>query len=153
MPGRIGVRAVVDGPVGAAERLWYDPQRWPNFIDGFGHVVKVEGDWPGIGARVVWDSTPAGRGRVNERVVEHEPGSGQALAVEDPRMRGTQRVTFVPVEGGTEVRLALEYQLKQANLLTPLVDMLFIRRALRDALRRTLTRFGNELAADRELFG
>ena len=148
---RVGVRAVVDGPVGAAETLWYDPQRWPSFIDGFGHVVKVEGGWPTPGAHVVWDSTPAGRGRVSERVLEHEPGEGQTLAVEDPRMRGTQRVAFAAVEDGTEIRLGLEYQLKQRNPLTPLVDLLFIRRALRDSLRRTLTRFGHELAGDRDL--
>ena len=36
---RVGVRTRVDGPVGAAERLWYDPQRWPNFIDGFGEFT------------------------------------------------------------------------------------------------------------------
>ena len=150
---RVGVRTRVDGSVSAAEGLWYDPRRWASFVDGFGHVVKVEGDWPSEGARVVWDSTPAGRGRVTERVVEHRAGEGQLLEVEDPRMRGTQRVGFAPGEEGTEVRLELEYELKQRNLLTPLVDLLFIRRALRDSLRRTLTRFGHELAADRELLG
>jgi Polyketide cyclase / dehydrase and lipid transport len=148
---RIGVRAQVDGSVGEAERLWYDHRRWPNYLDGFGHVVKVDGEWPRVGARTVWDSTPAGRGRVSEEVVEHEPGAGQALAVEDPRLRGTQRVSFLPREGGTEVRLELDYRLKERNPLTPVVDVLFIRRALRDSLRRTLARFGNELAADREL--
>ena len=145
---RIGVRTRVDQPVGAAEALWYDPQRWASFVDGFHHVVKLEGDWPAVGARVLWDSTPAGRGRVSERVVEYEPGGGQTLEVDDPRMRGTQRVEFVPRDPGAEVRLELDYQLKDANLLTPVVDLLFIRRALRDALRRTLDRFARELAAD-----
>jgi hypothetical protein len=148
---RVAVRTRVDQSVGAAEELWYDPRRWAGFVDGFHHVVKVEGDWPGVGARAVWDSTPAGRGRVSERVVEYEAGRGQALAVDDPRMRGTQRVHFVPGDESTEVRLELEYELKEGNLLTPLVDLLFIRRALRDALRRTLARFARELAADHEL--
>jgi hypothetical protein len=148
---RIGVRTQVEGSVGEAEELWYDPRRWPNFLDGFGHVVKVDGEWPRAGARAVWDSTPAGRGRVSEEVVEHEPGAGQELAVEDPRLRGAQRVSFLAREGGTEVRLELEYRLKERNPLTPLIDLLFIRRALRDSLRRTLARFGHELAADREL--
>jgi uncharacterized membrane protein len=148
---RVAVRIRVDQPVGAAEALWYDPERWPAFIDGFHHVVTVDAGWPAAGARSVWDSTPAGRGRVSERVVEYEPGAGQALAVEDPRMRGTQRVRFVPLEDGAEVRLELEYELKEGNVLTPLVDLLFIRRALRDALRRTLARFARELAADHEL--
>jgi hypothetical protein len=148
---RVGVRTRVDQPAAAAEELWYDPQRWAAFVDGFHHVVKVEGDWPRVGGRVLWDSTPAGRGRVSERVVEYEPRRGQTLEVDDPRMRGTQRVEFVPGDQGSEVRLELVYELKDANLLTPLVDLLFIRRALRDALRRTLARFARELAADHSL--
>jgi uncharacterized membrane protein len=148
---RVAVRTRVDQPVAAAEELWYDPERWAAFVDGFHHVVKVEGGWPAVGAHSVWDSTPAGRGRVSERVVEFEPGRGQTLEVDDPRMRGTQRVEFVPGDDGTEVRLALDYELKEGNLLTPVVDLLFIRRALRDALRRTLARFARELAADHDL--
>ena len=148
---RAAVRTVVEGPVGPAERLWYEPTRWPAFIDGFGHVVRLDENWPAAGARSVWDSTPAGRGRVNERVIDQRPGEGQTLAVEDPRIQGTQEVRFLPVEDGTEVRLELVYDLKQRNPLTPVIDLLFIRRAMRDSLRRTLTRFGRELAADREL--
>jgi hypothetical protein len=148
---RIAVRTRVDQPAAAAEDLWYDPERWAAFVDGFHHVVKVEGGWPRVGGRVVWDSTPAGRGRVTERVVEYEARRGQTLEVDDPRMRGTQRVEFVPGEDGCEVRLALDYELKERNPLTPVVDLLFIRRALRDALRRTLARFARELAADHEL--
>jgi hypothetical protein len=149
--GQIAVSRDVHGPLGAAERLWYDTSRWPSFIDGFGHLVKVEGDWPEAGARVVWDSTAAGRGRVVERVIEHEPGAGQSLAVEDPRLRGTQRIRFEQLEDGIVVGLDLEYELKQRTPLQPLVDVLFIRRALRDSLRRTLARFAYELRADMEL--
>lgn len=147
------VSAVQDvrGPKGAAERLWYDTSRWPSFIDGFARVVKQEGPWPEAGSRVVWDSTPAGRGRVVERVVEHEPGEGQQVEVEDPRLRGTQRVRFEALEDGVAVGLELEYELKQGGPLSPLVDLLFIRRAVRDSLWRTLLRFGREVAAELEL--
>ena len=151
--GRVAASREVRAPLGAVERLWYDPSRWPSFIDGFGHVVQVEGDWPQVGARVVWDSTAAGRGRVVERVIEHEPGGGQSLEVADPRLRGTQRVRFDRLEDGVEVGLELEYELKQRTPFQPLVDVLFIRRALRDSLRRTLTRFSRELRADMELLG
>ena len=51
-----------------AEALWYDTSRWPTFVDGFAHVVKKEGDWPAAPSTLVWQSTPAGRGRVLERV-------------------------------------------------------------------------------------
>jgi hypothetical protein len=46
------------------------------------------------------------------------------------------------------VSLTLEYTLKERNLITPIVDLLFIRRALRDSLRRTVTRFGHERRAE-----
>ena len=46
---RAAVRTVVEGPVGAAEQLWYDPTRWPSFVDGFGHVVRVDEGWPAAG--------------------------------------------------------------------------------------------------------
>jgi hypothetical protein len=55
----------VPGRVVDAEELWYDPHRWAAWIDGFGHVAKLEGDWPHAGARLLWDSRPQGRGRVS----------------------------------------------------------------------------------------
>ena len=149
--GQVAVSREVRAPVGAAERLWYDTSRWPSFIDGFGKLLKVDGDWPEAGSRVVWDSTAAGRGRVIERVTEHQPGTGQSLEVEDPRLRGTQRIRFERLEDGIVIDLELEYELKQRTPLQPLVDVLFIRRALRDSLRRTLARFSHELRADMEL--
>ena len=145
----------VPGPISEAEGLWYDPQRWASFVDGFHHVVKLEGDWPReVGARVVWDSAPNGRGRVQERVERYEVRSGQTVAVEDPRMIGTQTIAFaVGEEGACVVTLELDYRLKQGGPLAPVIDVLFVRRAFRDALRRTLSRFARELRADREFGG
>jgi uncharacterized membrane protein len=149
---RIGAEIDISAPLTAVEALWYDTARWPSFVDGFAHVVKEEDGWPGEGGRLVWQSTPRGRGRVVERVTGHEPGRGQTVLVEDPKLRGTQRVQFEPLADGTAVALALEYELKEPdNPLRPLVDLLFIRRALRDALRRSLERFGREVEAEFEL--
>jgi hypothetical protein len=149
---RIGAEIDVSAALPAVEALWYDTNRWPSFVDGFARVVKVEGGWPHEGGRLVWESTPRGRGRVVERVTGHEPGGGQTAAVEDPKLRGLQRVRFEALTDGTAVALELEYDLKEPdNPLRPLVDLLFIRRALRDALRRTLVRFGRELDADAQL--
>ncbi|HEX2397264.1 MAG TPA: SRPBCC family protein [Solirubrobacteraceae bacterium] len=147
------VAAVHDvvGPLGAAERLWYDTARWPSFIDGFGHVVKMEGAWPAPGSRIVWDSTPAGRGRVVERVIDHRPGVGQAVEVEDATLWGTQRVRFEQLQDGTAVGLELDYRLKQRGPVRGLIDLLFIRRAIRDSLQRTLARFSRELSMELEL--
>jgi hypothetical protein len=147
------VRAVqpVPGLASEAEELWYDPRRWPAWVDGFGHVVKLEGEWPEVGARAVWESRPGGRGRVVERVTAYESRIGQTLAVEDEQLRGTQRVTFAPGDDEVEVALELEYALKGANVITPLTDALFIRRALRESLKRSLLQFARERRGDMEL--
>jgi hypothetical protein len=138
----------VPGRVVEAEELWYDPHRWAAWIDGFGHVAKLEGDWPREGARLLWDSRPNGRGRVSETVVSYEARAGQTLAVEDRRLAGTQRIAFEPAGDEVRLSLTLEYRLKESSLITPIIDMVFIRRALQASLQRTLARFGHERRAE-----
>jgi hypothetical protein len=60
-------------------------------------------------------------------------------------------VSFTPDGDAVDVALELEYTLKERNALTPLTDALFIRRALRDSLKRSLIRFARERRADIEL--
>jgi hypothetical protein len=148
--GKAEASVEVGGLASEAEALWYDPVRWPAWIDGFGHVVDVPATWPAEG-RLVWDSTPGGRGRVLETVTAYEPRGGQTLAVEDSRLRGTQRVEFTPGPENVKITLSLDYELKDRNPLTPLVDLLFVRRAIVASLRRTLARFARERRADSEL--
>jgi uncharacterized membrane protein len=83
---------------------------------------------------------------VVELVVGYDPRAGQTLEVEDDSIRGRQSVAFADREGGVRVELALEYELKSSSLFTPVVDALFIRRAITSSLRLTLARFGTELA-------
>ena len=151
--GKARARIEVTGPISEAEALWYDPRRWASFVDGFGHAVKQEGPWPKAESRVVWDSVRGGRGRVVERVERHEPRTGQTVAVEDPKLRGTQTVSFKALEDPprTEMVVELEYKLKGMTFGGPIVDVLFVRRALNDSIRRTLMRFRRELEAEREL--
>lgn len=149
--GRVSATTDVPGTVEDAEELWYDVRRWATFVDGFGHVHRCDDGWPAEDTTLVWDSLPNGRGRVVERVVTQSRGEGQTVEVEDPRMRGTQRILFTPLEDGVEATLALDYQLKQGSIVRPLLDVLFVRRALRDSLRRTLDRFGRELEDERRL--
>ena len=140
------------GAISDAERLWYDLTRWPSFVEGFAHVTKREGDWPRPGSRIVWNSVPAGRGLVSERVTAYEVRVAQTVDVEDPRLTGSQTISFAAAgDGRCRVALELDYRLKQGGPFAGVVDALFVRRALRDALRRTLSRFARELRADREL--
>jgi hypothetical protein len=145
---KVQATVTVPGRVADAEELWYDPHRWAAWIDGFGHVAKLEGDWPHAGARLLWDSRPKGRGRVQELVTDYEARIGQTLDVEDQRLIGTQSVRFAPDSDSTIVSLTLEYRLKERTIISPIVDVLFIRRALRDSVRRTVTRFGHERRAE-----
>ncbi len=148
--GRAEASVEVPGLASEAEALWYDPIRWPAWVDGFGHVVEVADSWPASG-RVVWNSTPGGRERVLESVVAYEPRAGQTLAVEDSRLRGTQRVAFTPGPEHTKVTLSLDYEIKERTPLTWLVDALFVRREVLASLRRTLARFARERRGDMEL--
>jgi polyketide cyclase/dehydrase/lipid transport protein len=149
--GRVSASVDVPGQASDAEMLWYDHRRWPSFVDGCKHVARVDGDWPHAGARVVWDTWPGGRGRVLEQVVGYEARVGQSVAVEDEKIRGTQRVAFAPHAGGVTVSLELEYEPKDPRLRFAPFDALFIRRPQRESLERTLRRFAAEMRSDREL--
>ncbi len=133
--------------ISEAERCWYDTTRWTSWVDGCDRVIEVCGDWPGVGASVVWESGPAGRGRVTERVTAYEPRRGQTVAVDDPSIRGRQTIGFVGAGDGIEVSLALEYELVRRSIVSAVVDRLFIRRAMLTSLGHTLTRFVERVAA------
>jgi hypothetical protein len=130
-------------PPDEALALWVDLDRWPSFVEGFARTLERSPDWPAKGARVVWESTPEGRGRVTETVTANEPGRFSAQVFEEALM-GTQTLRAVQAEEGAEVELSLDYELAKWGPLRGLADAIFIRRALRDSLRRTLFRFAVE---------
>jgi hypothetical protein len=136
-------------PPEEAADLWRSPGRWAAFVEGFARFVEVSPDWPTPGSKLVWESIPTGRGRVTEKVVD----SGDCrfvTRVAESRLAGHQRAVFEPgEEGGSRVRLELEYELTGDHPLQALADLVFVRRALRDSLSRTLSRFAVE--AEEEL--
>src|SRR3954454_13653590 len=151
--GRVKVELQLPGVATSdAEELWYDTRRWPAFVDGMGHVFKVEEGWPRqAGAVVVWDAKPGGRGRVLERVVSFEARVGQTVEVEDEKIHGRQTVGFSPGADGTSMTLELHYAIKQNRGVPAVVDFLFVRRPMRDSLKRTLQRFEREVRAPADL--
>ena len=140
--GRVTASAIAPGPPADAEALWYDLTRWAAFVDGFAAVVERDPEWPRAG-KLVWRSTPHGRGTVHERVLE--PGVSE---FHDDKLTGTQRVEFAPHGEHTRVTLEMEYRIEEPTALTPIVDLLFVRRAIRDAMRRTVVRFAREREGD-----
>jgi uncharacterized membrane protein len=143
MPRRARADAVVSlAPEGALE-LWTNVRRWPTFGEGHARTLEVSNDWPAEGAKVVWESTPGGRGRVTEKVVANDPGRFATEVFEEALM-GEQAFRVSEDAEGTLVELTLDYELSKYGPLRAVADALFIRRALRDALRRTLQRFAVE---------
>jgi uncharacterized membrane protein len=101
------------------------------------------------GARLVWTSTPGGRGRVTEKVTESDPGRRFATRVFEDALSGMQLASFARAEDGrTRVELRLDYELARGGPLRAIADVLFIRRALNQALNRTLVRFATEAAEE-----
>ena len=126
--------------------LWTDTDRWATFVEGFARVVERSPDWPAEGAKVVWESGPAGRGRVTEKVTGRAPGEIRSQVYEE-RFAGRQTVRSA--DGRFAVRL--DYELTGGGPLAVVTDVLFIRRALRDMLRRTVSRFAVEAEEEAEL--
>jgi hypothetical protein len=62
----------------------------------------------------------------------------------EERLHGVQTFRVVESEGGSRAELALEYELTKYGPLSAVADVIFIRRAIRDSLRRTLSRFAVE---------
>ena len=139
---RVSASALAPGSVSEAEALWFDTDRWASFVDGFAAVVSKDAGWPDSGA-LVWRSTPHGRGTVHERTLERG-----AVEFHDDKLTGKQRVTFEPHGEHTRVTLVMEYRIEDPNPLTPMVDLLFVRRAMKDALQRTVVRFARERQGD-----
>jgi hypothetical protein len=140
---------IFEGSVQEAENVWYDTARWPRWIVGLDRIESVCGGWPELGGKVIWQSGPAGRGRVRERVISYEPLARQTVEVQDDSIRGTQTVSFAPGDANVAVTLSLSYELRRRSPLLWLVDLLFIRRTMTRSLEQTLSRFGAELGTAR----
>jgi hypothetical protein len=132
----------------AALRLWTDLSRWASFVEGFARVLEADREWPAHDSRVIWESIPAGRGRVTEKVVEPPAAGAFATMVFEDRLAGRQTFHAVESAGGARVELTLEYTLTRHGPLGAVADAIFIRRALRDSLRRTIQRFAVEAQDD-----
>ena len=157
---RASARSPLPLPPAEVLRLWSDVDRWASFVEGFARRLEVTDSWPEPGARVVWESTPDGRGRVTESVKENEPDRF-STQVYEKALVGTQTLRALPANGGIEgersdgagsqVELSLEYELTRYGPLRGIADAIFIRRALRDSLRRTLYRFAIEAEEEARL--
>jgi uncharacterized protein YndB with AHSA1/START domain len=138
------VEASVDIPAPLADvwDLYFDPQRWASWVDGFAALVSEHG-YPEAGGELVWRSSAAGRGQVRETVLAHEPRSLHRIKYEDPESAGELETTFEMLPGAdprmTRVSQRLTYGLLGGGPLGAVTDFLFIRSQMRRSLERSLS--------------
>ena len=135
---------LVDASLAETWGHYFEPRGWRAWVDGFGSVESAE-RYPEVGGTLVWLSNAAGRGRVEERVVEHSPRTRHRIEFSDPESAGELTSAFVVEGEGTRVTLTFEYRIAGGGgPFKGLTDRLFVRGQVRQSLQRTLVRFKQE---------
>ncbi len=134
---------VIAASVSEVWDVYFDAPRWPAWVDGFGHVEQEDG-YPGQGGTLRWRSTPAGRGVVAERVVEHVPKRLHRVAFSDDSSSGELTTRFEiersssDAEPLTLVAQEEDYRLHTRSPLAIVTDALFVRSQIARSLARSL---------------
>lgn len=154
MASEVEAEVEIPAPIAEVWEVYLDPERWPLWVDGFARVTASRA-YPERGGSLSWESTPAGRGRVSERVIGHEPRRVHRIAYSDPASEGELETRFEMVPAGgedrrTRVRQRLAYELREGGPLSALTDRLFIRSQMRRSLQRTLADLRAEVAGGGE---
>jgi uncharacterized protein YndB with AHSA1/START domain len=140
----------VAAPLARVWELYFEPATWPAWVDGFGSVQSSDG-YPERGGTLRWRSTPAGRGTVSERVLEHEPRRLHRVEFSDPESEGELATAFEAERDdggeGTQVIQEVTYRVRDAGVLTRLSDPIFIRPQIARSIRRSLERLRTEAEA------
>ena len=132
----------IGAPLAEVWELYFDRESWPLWVDGFARVSAADG-YPEPGGTLSWESTPAGRGSVRERVLAHEPRRLHRIAYVDPGSEGELETRFEMLPAGegvrrTRVAQVLRYRLRSGGPLGAITDRLFIRSQMRRSLQRSL---------------
>jgi len=117
--------------------LYLDRRGWATWVDAFQGVVGEEG-YPQEGGTLTWRSTPAGRGEVTEKVLEHEPRPVHRIEFSDPTMSGELATRFGVEGDGTRVSQELDYRLVERGPFAVL-GAFFVKSQVARSLERTLT--------------
>ena len=136
--GRVAEELLVPASLAEVWDLYFEPKTWPAWVDELQRVDSLAEGYPRAGGRLVWHSSAAGRGRVSETVLEHEPRRLHRIRYADPHSEGEQLTTFEIEGGGTRVAIELRYGLLEPGVLGPLTDRFFIRSQMRGSITRSL---------------
>jgi uncharacterized membrane protein len=147
--GKVAESIVIDAPLAEVWDFYFQQETWPMWVDQFAKVESSDG-YPEAGGTLVWQSGAAGRGKVTERVLVHEPRARHRIEFRDPESEGELEVRFSiePGEGTgtTKVEQEMEYAITSGGALSGLTDVLFVRSQVRSSLQRSLGRLRLEIA-------
>ncbi|MDQ3572141.1 MAG: SRPBCC family protein [Actinomycetota bacterium] len=130
----------VPAPLAEAwDHFFYEPG-WPAWVDGFASVIANAG-YPQAGGTLRWRSTPAGRGIVDERVVEHEHRRRHLVSFADPTMEGELETRFAIEGDGTRIIQTFTYRVLAGGPVARIGAALFVKGQVRDSLARSLAGF------------
>ena len=144
---------VIAASVSEVWDVYFDGSRWPAWVDGFRHVEEEDDGYPGQGGTLRWRSTPAGRGVVTERVVEHVPKRLHRVAFSDDSSSGELTTRFEiersssDAEPLTLVAQEEDYRLHTRSPLAIVTDALFVRPQIARSLARSLEGLRGEVEA------
>jgi uncharacterized membrane protein len=148
--GTVSASVVIGAPLAEVWDYYFRPEGWPEWVDQFSRVEASDG-YPEEGGTLRWGSGTAGRGTVEERVLEHDPRSRHHIAFSDPESAGELEVTFAIEPGaeppGTRVTQTMRYEISGGGPLSGLTDLLFVRSQVRRSLERSLARLRAEVEA------
>jgi uncharacterized protein YndB with AHSA1/START domain len=142
---RVAEEILIEATLAEVWDAYFEPRRWPSWVDGFQAVVSSQG-YPEEGGTLRWRSNPSGRGTVSERVLEHEPRHRHRVGFSDDASEGELLTTFTMQRQSVLVRQELTYELKEEKPLHRLTDRFFVRPRLRESLARSLRRLAAEAA-------
>jgi uncharacterized protein YndB with AHSA1/START domain len=142
---RVAEEILIEATLAEVWDAYFEPRRWPFWVDGFQAVVSSQG-YPEQGGTLRWRSNPSGRGTVSERVLEHEPRHRHRVGFSDDASEGELLTTFTMQRQSVLVRQELTYELKEEKPLHRLTDRFFVRPRLRESLARSLRRLAAEAA-------
>ena len=140
---KLSESVTIEASLAEVWELYFEPRGWPAWVDGFA-AVEASNGYPGRDGTLVWRSTSAGRGTVDERVVEHEPRRRHRIEFSDPESRGELLTEFAIDGDRTRVDQTLEYRLARPGPFAWVAERLFVRGQVRDSLRRSLSRLKHE---------
>jgi hypothetical protein len=144
--GEVAAEEMVEADLKDAWELFFDPERWPAWVDGFAGVLSSDG-YPEVQGRLRWRSIPAGRGEVREEVLEHEPRRLHRIAFSDPESEGELTTRFEIRGERVAVSRTMAYKVLHPGIFGPLTDVFFVRRQVAAAIDRELARFKYEAEA------